>query len=78
MARTKIGSNMSIAPATDGVVLFSYETPVAAHIHGRGFIRTNEFHSVTTSTHINKWIRSHGGEPKEATKVEQSEINALL
>jgi hypothetical protein len=37
-------------------IFFSYETPVAAFVPGRGFIRTETKHSVTTSQHINKWL----------------------
>lgn len=37
-------------------VLFSYDTPVAACIPGKGWFRTETRHSVTTSRHINQWL----------------------
>lgn len=45
---------------TDGTVtvLFSYATPVAAHVEGRGYLKTEERHSVTTSRHVNAFLGS--------------------
>ena len=40
--------------------LFSYETPVAAHVEGKGFYRTSECHSNTTQRHINAWFAKEG------------------
>lgn len=37
------------------VVLVSYQTPVAARVHGR-YYRTSERYSVTTSRQINQWL----------------------
>lgn len=37
-------------------ILFSYSTPVAAYIPGRGFVKTDKFWSKTTSRHINKYL----------------------
>jgi len=37
-------------------VLFSYNTPVACCISGRGWFRTSKKWSVTTSKHINQWL----------------------
>jgi hypothetical protein len=36
-------------------VLFSYATPVAAFVPGRGYLKTETHHSVTTSRHVNAW-----------------------
>jgi hypothetical protein len=52
-------------------ILFSYKTPVAAYVPGRGFLRTDRFHSKTTSRHINAWVY------RSATVVPQAEIDAL-
>lgn len=50
-----IGSNMSQKHfGVDTVVLFSYDTPVAAVIDGVSY-RTEKKWSNTTSRHINKW-----------------------
>ena len=55
----------------DVEVLFSYSTPVAAFVPGRGYLRTAQHYSVTTSRHINQWICG------ESTTVPQAEIDAL-
>lgn len=55
------------------IVLVSYSTPVAAYIPDRGYIRTSENYSVTTTRHINRFL---SGSP--AATVAQAEIDALL
>lgn len=37
-------------------VFFSYETPVAAFVPDRGYIKTDRKWSVTTSKHITRWL----------------------
>jgi len=57
-----IGSNQTEVQLADGTcVLFSYETPVAALVPGKGWIRTEQFYSTTTSKHINAWLRKNCG-----------------
>ena len=51
-------------------VLYSYQTPAAAFVPGRGYLRTEEHYSCTTSRHVNAWARG-------ATVVPQSEIDRL-
>ncbi len=53
-----IGSNMTEITVGDWTVLVSYETPVAAYTPKQGYFRTSEFHSRTTSKHINRWLES--------------------
>jgi hypothetical protein len=53
------GSNQTIINTKKAVVLFSYQTPVAALIDGQ-FYETNVKYSKTTSRHINKWIAGNG------------------
>lgn len=43
-------------------IFFSYETPVAAFVKERGYIRSEKKYSVTTSRHINQWLGSHAYE----------------
>jgi hypothetical protein len=51
-----VGSNMTELSLTDGtVVLFSYETPVAAEWEGEIYRTTHKW-SQTTTRHINKWL----------------------
>lgn len=51
-----IGSNQTELHIDDLTVLFSYSTPVAYCIDGKGYFKVDEFYSVTTSKHINKWL----------------------
>lgn len=53
-----IGSNMTELHTDDAVILFSYETPVALlRKSDHEYLRTDLFWSVTTSRHINKWLK---------------------
>ena len=58
MFRIKQVGGKHATEVTDGriTVLFSYATPVAAHVEGRGYLKTEERHSVTTSRHINAFL----------------------
>lgn len=75
-----IRSNMTELHKDDGtVVLFSYETPVAACVsfgenngHGAGYFRTEQKYSVTTSKHITQWL-----DGVNAKTVPQADIDAL-
>jgi len=57
-------------------ILFSYRTPVAARLPSGRFLRTNQKFSVTTSKHINQWLRANNAEDIEA--VPQSRIEELV
>jgi hypothetical protein len=57
-------------------VLFSYSTPVAALVPGKGWIRTEKFYSVTTSKHINRWLSENCG--GEVATVPQWEVDQLV
>ena len=76
MRLTPIAANQTEIETADARIFFSYKTPVAAYIFGRGFVRTNKFWSVTTSRHINKWI---GVDAKNDTteKVDQVLLDNL-
>jgi hypothetical protein len=53
----QIGSNQTEVQLADGTcILFSYVTPVAALVPGKGWIRTAHKWSATTSKHINAWL----------------------
>ena len=56
MQLTPIGSNMTEVETDDARILFSYRTPVAAFIHGTGYVKTEKYWSTMTSRHINKWM----------------------
>ena len=56
MQLTPLANNMTEVETDLGRVLFSYRTPVAAYVFGRGYVKTEKWYSVTTTRHINKWI----------------------
>jgi hypothetical protein len=68
----RINDNATVIHFADGVsVLWSYKTPVAAFIPGRGYIKTDRRFSVTTSRHINAWVW------KTCDTVPHAEIEAI-
>lgn len=71
-----VGKNMVELRINGKRVLFSYETPVACHIPGQGFFKTEEFFSSTTNRHINKWL--HWAGVKTATDKPQSFFENLI
>ena len=72
-----LGSHQTEIEKSNGVtVFFSYNTPVAAHIPGKGFVKTSEFYSKTTSKHINQWLKANGS--GNAETVDQDFINNLV
>jgi hypothetical protein len=45
-------------------VFYSYETPVAAQLSNGRYFRTEKNHSVTTTSHIKKWLAGNKAETK--------------
>lgn len=77
MAKVKInviGNNMTLVHLPRATVLYSYETPVAAYVSGRGYVRTADKFSKTTSRHISEWLK---GALSTAETIPQSEIVEL-
>jgi len=85
------GSNQVVVWANGATVFYSYNTPVAAYVLGRGnplspeykgrsenYVKTSKFWSVTTSKHINSWLRSKGIDPKDVETVEQEYLDKLI
>ena len=74
MKLTPIAANQNEVEFTNGTqVFFSYKTPVAAYCPSKGYIRTAKFWSVTTSRHINKWLKGI----TEVTEVPQEMLTEL-
>ena len=73
MQLTPIASNMTEVETSEARILFSYRTPVAAYVFGRGYVRTETKWSVTTSRHINKWL-----DGVTAEKVAQTYLDNLV
>jgi hypothetical protein len=64
-----IASNMTEIETAGGIsVLFSYSTPVACHIQGEGYYRTDKHHSGPIRRQINKWLAINGGTAYKGTK----------
>jgi hypothetical protein len=61
MTINPIAANQTVVEHEDGrQVFFSYKTPVAVFIPSRGYLRTSEKFSVTTSKHVNQWTEKRG------------------
>ena len=78
MQLTPIASNMTEVETSEARILFSYKTPVAAYIFGEGFVKTEKYWSVTTSRHINKWLKDGHGDLPEFKEVPQARLDNLV
>ena len=75
MQLRQLGSNKTEVEFTDGTtVFFSYSTPVALQDAQGNYFRTEDFWSVTTSKHINQWLKSKGADYCDT--LTQDSINA--
>ena len=64
MRLTKIGSNKTELHTGSVTILYSYDTPVAASNWSTGErFRTEKKHSVTTTKHINSWLKGEFAHP---------------
>lgn len=68
-------NNVAIVYSNGIAVLFSYGVPVAGYVPGRGYLRTAKKWSMTTTRHINDWLKKSGAETVEV--VEQDVIYNL-
>lgn len=75
MKLNPIGPNQTEIERADGVTVFySYQTPVAAFVPGRGGLVTAQKYSKTTSRHVNQAVARWGC---NKTEVSQAEIDAI-
>lgn len=71
-------TSTEIELADGTLVLFSYSTPVAALVPGRGWIKTVEYYSTTTSKHVNRWLTDNcGGEIETVTQWQIDQLVAF-
>ena len=70
--KIKREGNSTVVTLRDLEVLFSYNTPVAGFVAGKGYFKTDRFYSPTTSKHINAYVRG------DAMTVSQDWIEDLL
>ena len=74
MKLTPIAANRNVVSYNNGSeVFFSYSTPVAGYCPDKGYLRTEDWYSQTTTKHINKYLDN-----VEATEVSQETINNLV
>ena len=73
MKLNPVGLNMNEIEVDGKSILFSYKTPVAGW-DDEGAFRSEDFFSVTTSKHINKYL----GGKDIGRKVPQSYIEGLV
>ena len=74
MKLTPIAANQTEVSINDATqIFFSYKTPVAAYLPEKGYVRTSQFWSVTTSRHINKWLKG----VNEVTEIDQTVLDNL-
>ena len=59
-----LGANQTELETGNGLTLFSYETPVACFLYGKGYFRTSQKWSATTSKHINRWLDGNTAQEK--------------
>lgn len=73
MELNPIGSNQTEIGKSGGItILYSYKTPVAVFVPGKGGLVSSKKYSVTTSRHINKAIERWGC---SRTEVDQGIID---
>lgn len=60
MQLEKLGKNIDVIHLSGGAgrILFSYGEPVAAHIPGRGHVKTDKYFSRTTAAHVAAWLKA--------------------
>lgn len=74
----QIGPNQTeLHLGSDVSVFFSYETPVAAFVSGKGYICSEQKYSKTTSKHVNEWLKRYVA-LNRAVPVPQYQIDALV
>ena len=79
MKVTPIASNQTQVTLADGTeVLFSYQTPVAARVPGKGWIRSATKYSSTTTKHVNRWLLDNVGRLDCVPFVDQWDIDVLV
>ena len=72
MTLRQLGSNMTLVCLHGKEIFFSYETPVAAWVQGRGYLVSTTYYSRTTRKHITTWL-----DGKRSAAVPQEEIDQL-
>ena len=73
----QLGSNkMEMTLANGNTLFYSYNTPVALRTNTGQFFRTRHY-SVTTTKHINWWLREHGA-CNTVGEVPQEQLSGMV
>jgi len=76
MKLNHIAANQTEIENRDGTtILYSYQTPVAAFVPGRGALVSATKYSATTSRHVGRAVKRWGA--RNRVEVAQSEIDAI-
>ncbi len=76
MRVNNLGANKTELVTDSGlIVLFSYQTPVAAQLPSGRYVKTSKKWSRTTTKHITQWLT---GVYSDVEEVEQSFIDNLV
>lgn len=83
MRLNPLGSNQNEVVLDEIKVLFSYQTPVAyikeeTWGNQKKVFKTEKKWSVTTSKHINQWLKDNGYNPAEVPTVSQNVLDGLV
>ena len=73
-----IGANKTELHLKDLTLLISYETPVSLIRYPGGALKTSKFFSVTTSKHINQWLRDNGFNPDNVPTMAQEFFDEFM
>ncbi len=73
-----IGANKTELHLKDLTLLISYETPVSLIRYPGGALKTSEFFSITTSKHINQWLRDNGFNPDNVPTMTQAFFDEFM
>lgn len=76
-----IGANKTEVSLKDLTLLISYETPVCVVSYGSvstASLKTSKFHSITTSKHINVWLRDNEFNPDNVPTMPQAWFDKFL
>ena len=76
-----LGANKTEVRTNKIRLLISYETPVCYIDYMADppiAYKSDTFHSITTSKHINQWLLDYGFDSKATSTIPQAFLNAIL
>ena len=74
--KSPAANQTEVTLANGNVLFYSYATPVAAFVSGRGILRTSKKWSASTSKHITQFIKRNAPSAT-VTEVDQSVFDVM-